>query len=302
MQATVNTSCPINEVLRAPYPRAMVNVDNNFLLQPQVYNSEAGFSSSPQSPNNLSRFIDAEGNPTEEGYDAGVWKNLVLYMRSERFVGGENWFGMPVPKTQWTFEDRDWNGSTAKYARLQEGSVAVFTYQTSSSGMSSSLGRAFDPISKQPAENYTLPAYSVIVKTFCGHEWKVAVQIAERFWSKLGSCYATILYPDGSTYVPPGTSNEGCSAGYVAPGAYTYQWKDEVTDWAGIDLRLMGRPTSYDTRTRTKAGGVFNNAQYWDDPVGLWVPVIEVQSVLRDKCVQDGSCEPPAAEPDSINP
>ncbi len=302
VRAEVNTSCPINEVLRAPYPRAMVNVDTNFILQPKDYNSEGGINSSPQSPFNLSDFIDADGNPTAAGYDAGVWKDLILIMRSKRFQGGEDWFGMTAPKPQWIFEDRAWNAGTAKYAQQQEGPLASFNYQTSSAGLATALGRAFDPYTKIPADNYTLPSYNVVMKTYCGHEWKVQVTLSQRFWHKVGSCYATTLYPDGSTYVPAGTSNEGCAAGYVAPGNYVYQWADQVTDWAGIDLRLMGRSTSYDMRTKTKSGGIFSNSQYWDTPDGVWVPVVEVQSVLRDKCVQDGSCDPPVAEPDSLNP
>ncbi len=295
LRANSSTSCPVNQVLRSPYPRSLVNVPTNFLLQPQEYNTIDGNASSPQSPANLSEFVDANGNPTKSGYDAGVWKDLVLYMRSRRFNGGESWFGQTVPKPQWTFSDRSWN--TGPYAKKQEGTQATYVYQTSSAGLLTLFGREFDMVNKVPGNIYDLPAYDVTVKTFCGHEWKVTVTIATRTWHPSGACYPTTLYPDGTTYEPPGTSNDGCAPGYVSPGSYTYGWQNYQTDWAGIDLTQMGRSTSYDVRTTTQSGGMWQDTVYWDLPPGIWVPVVEVQSVLRDSCVASGACQPPSANP-----
>jgi len=56
----------------------------------------------------------------------------------------------------------------------------------------------------------------------------------------------------------------------------------------------------------TKSGGVFKDRLtgtdrvWWDTPLDIWVPVVEVQSVIRSECVANGSCEPPAAETGSL--
>ncbi|MCL4505280.1 MAG: hypothetical protein M1434_12165 [Chloroflexi bacterium] len=294
LSASVNTSCPVNEVQRSPYPRSLVNLPTTFVLQQEVYNTVDGIASAPQSPANLSDFVDANGNPNEYGYMSGIWKNLRLIMRSHRFTGGETWFGQTVPKPQWTFDDRSWN--TGPYPKEQEGNQATYVYQTSSAGLTTMNGREFDMVNKTPSDVYDLPAYGVTVKTYCGHEWKVSASLAARTWHPSGACYQSILYPDGSTYAPPGTSNDGCNPGWVSPGNYTYSWTDYTTDWAGVDLTQAGRPTSYDMRTRTTSGGTWQDTVYWDQPTGIWVPVVEVQSVLRNSCVASGQCAPPSAQ------
>lgn len=301
LRAQTNTSCPVNQVIRAPYPRSLVNVATNFVLEPAIFDVADGNVSDPQNPANLADFLDANGNPTKEGYEASVWKNLRLYMRSQRFSGGENWFGQIVPKPQWIFTDRDWNSST-QYPRQQEGNQATYVYKTSSAGLSSLYGREFDPAGNAPGDQYDLPAYGVTMKTYCGHEWKVSITMAARTWHPSGACYQSYLNPDGTTYTPPGTSDEGCAEGWVAPGSYTYGWQDFTTDWAGIDLTQIGRATSYNLRTRTVSGGAWQGNVYWDQPSGVWVPVLEVQSVLRSACVANGTCLPPTALPNPSAP
>ena len=296
VRAEVNTSCPLNEVLRAPYPRTLVNVPTNFTLVPHEFNSVNGISSSPQSPDNLFEFIDANGNPTEEGYQLGVWRDLRLIMRSRRFNGGEDWIGMVVPQPQWVFSDRDWNNGPEP--RVQDGHQATYVYQTASSGLLTTMGRAFDSARQLPADLYNLAAYNVALTTYCGHEWRSTVTLATRVWQSSGPCYETRVMPDGKTYEPVGTSNENCDPGWVSPGYWTYGWGNFATDWAPIDMRSVGRSTTYDYRTRTLSGGNFKGQEYWDDPSGIWVPVIEIQSVMRDECVAEGSCEPPRANSD----
>jgi hypothetical protein len=315
IRAEVYTECPINEVLRAPYPRTLVNLETNFILQPKEYNDENGISTAPQSPANLADFIDADGNPTSEGYDVGVWKNMRLIMRSHRFTGGETWFGDTVPQPRWVFADRAWNAGP--FPSQQDGPTAKYQYETSSADLDTRFGRAFDIRNKVPANDFTLPAYPAQLTTYCGHEWMVVADLATKSWKKTGACYATRLYPDGSTYVPPGTDRADCPAGEVAPGEWEYGWSGYQTGragpngrwlWDGINLKDIGRPVSYDQRTRTKAGGVFKDPItktpriYWDDPWGLWIPVVEVQSTIRDECVATGACEPISAEPGSLAP
>src|SRR4029453_10438884 len=120
-------------------------------------------------------------------------------------------------------------------------------------------------------------------------------------WHRDGSCYQTILYPDGSTYTPPGTSTEGCSPGWVAPGHWVYSWSSFSTDWSGVDMTLTGLSTTYDVQPHSVSGGFYYDNVYWDSPSGIWVPVVEVQSVLRSRCVADGTCAPPRAEPNSLS-
>ncbi|MCL5994813.1 MAG: hypothetical protein M1546_02015, partial [Chloroflexi bacterium] len=308
VRAEVNTSCPINEVMRAPYPRALVNVTTTFILSPALYNpvDGTGFASDPQSPANLGSFVDAQGNPTEHGYEVGIWKDFRLLMRSHRFNGGEDWFGQTVPQPQWHFDDRSWN---ANASQDQQGPRATYIYQTSSAGLSTLSGRAFDMVNKRPADSYNLPAYGVTLRSYCGHDWKVTVKVAQRVWQPSGACYATELYPDGTTLEPEGTSNEGCEPGYVSPGQWSYGWQEYATEWTGIDLRQTGRATAYDSRTRTRSGGFFKDVSYWDTPSGdpdeasgIWVPVLEVQSVLRSACVASGECPPPKVEPTAVTP
>ncbi len=311
--ASVYTECPINEVLRSPYPRTLVNLKTNFILQPKEYNDVNGISSAPQAPANIADFLDADGNPTEDGFRVGVWKNLRLVMRSHRFNGGETWFGDVVPQPRWVFTDRAWNSGV--FPAIQDGPIAKYQYETSSADLGTRFGRGFDIRNKIPANTFDLPAYPVQLTSYCGHEWKVVVELAKKEWEKTGACYGTILYPDGSTYVPPGTDRADCPPGEVAPGRWKYGWTSfETTEpgpngepiWPGIDLKLIGRPVSYDQRMRTKGGGVFRTLGvprvYWDDPWGLWIPVVEVQSVIRDECVADGSCEPIGAEAGSLAP
>lgn len=293
LHAEADTSCPINEVTRAPYPRSLVNVETQFTLAPP--NTSNGTTSAPQSPANLDWYLDSHGNPTEEGYRAGIWKNLSMTMRSRRFNGGELWFGQIVPGPTWTFADRDWN--TGVLPRVQQGASATYIYQTSSADLDTVFGRSFDMVNKQPGDTYNLPAYGVTLQSACGHEWKSNFEIAARQWTKTGPCYPTRLLPDGKTYEPAGTSNQGCNPGWVAPGYGVYSWREQATSWAGIDLRFAGRTTPYDIRMRTQSGGTFDGQTYWDEPGGIWVPVLEVQSVLRDECVANGSCVPPTAEP-----
>ena len=303
------STCPTNVVLRSPFPRAMVNVPINFFLQPlqpNNYDDINGHSTSPVSPKNLltDQLVNATtGLPTEKGYAAGVWQNLVLTLRSHRFTGGESWFNETVPQPKYTFSDQPWN--TPALPSVQTGITATYIYKTSSYGLNTTFGREFDMVNKQVTHVYDLPAYEVQSTTYCGHDWKASVQLAQRNWQKTGSCYQTILYPDGTTFTPAGTSNEGCNPGWVAPGNWVYSWRTYTTDWSGVDMTLTGLSTTYDSQPNSVSGGIFDNATYRDDEDGvngIWVPVVEVQSVLRGKCVADGTCAPPVAEPGSIAP
>jgi hypothetical protein len=299
LNAKITTTCPVNKVNRSPYPRSLVNVETNFILDPPENISIVN--TAPQSPANLSSFVDENGDPTKAGYKAGVWKNLVLTMRSRRFNGGENWFGQIIPPPQWTFDDRTWNINKGRYPARQAGTETTYVYQTTSAGLNTVFGRGFDIVNKKPSDNYNLAAYGVSVETYCGHEWKESAMVADRTWNPTGPCYETRILPNGKTLEYGGTSNEGCEPGFVSPGDWTYSWVQVETPWAGVDMRQKGDPVSYDVRSFTRSGGFFKNRitgveeAYTDEPAGVWVPVVEVQSVLRDECVANGTCDPPKA-------
>jgi hypothetical protein len=63
--------------------------------------------------------------------------------------------------------------------------------------------------------------------------------------------------------------------------------------WQGIDMRTLpvaGLPTSYALQYASRGGGYFQSAREpsYDRIGAMWVPVVEVQSVLRgDECVTD---------------
>jgi hypothetical protein len=296
VNADVSTTCPVNEVQRAPYPRALVNAVTNYFLQPKPYDSEAGFSSPQQSPSNLADFIDAQGNPTSAGYAAGIWKNFNITMRTRRFNGGEVWFGQTAPAPLWVFEDRSWNTG----AREQTGFTANYTYKTSSAGLTSTGGRAYDLVNQRPTDTYNLPAYDVQITTSCGHEWKGAADVAQRgLWARDGEC-SKIPMEFPPDWMPDGYSSEGCKSGWYAPGHYNYTWTRYTTGWTGVDLVQTGKTTTYDTQMEAKAGGMVFGSQYWDAPSGIKVPVVEVQSVLRSACMASGTCDAPQAESDSV--
>jgi hypothetical protein len=274
-----------------------VNTETNFFLQPRVYNDENGYSTVLQSPDNLEDFIDADGNPTKLGYEAGIWKNFILTMRSRRFNGGELWYGQVTANPQWVFADRSWNDGPKE----QSGATASYSYKTSSAGVATTGGRVYDIVSQRPVDTYTLPAYNVDITTSCGHEWKGAADISQRVWVRDGNCeQPDATWPPGWT--PEGWSFEGCPADKAAPGHYEYYWSRYTTGWTGVDMTLTGLPTTFDLQDDAKGGGNVRGSSYWDAPSGIWVPVVEVQSVLRNPCVASGACEPPRAEPGSVAP
>ena len=298
----MNNTCPINEVLRAPYPRSLVNTETNYFLQPKTYDDPNGFSLPPQNPDNLSAFVDGNGLPTAAGYDAAIWRNFILTMRSQRFNGGENWFGQIASQPAWTFWDRSWN--TGPNPRSQAGLTAQYTYGTSSAGLGTTLGQGYDLINHTPSGAYTLPSYEVDNQTSCGHQWVGSADLSERTWNKDGPCVqGTPLPTNPVTYWgPAGTSPLGCPVGQFAPGHYIYYWSNFSTTWSNLDMRQAGRATSYDLQDTARGGGQVNSSYYWDNNGGIWVPVVEVQSVLRSSCVANSSCLPPAAELTSLSP
>lgn len=103
-----------------------------------------------------------------------------------------------------------------------------------------------------------------------------------------------------------GISHESCSSTESACGGCwgwcgrvgeaRYDWVHHFDGWHTIDLREYGGPTWYYTSWAvvTTGAGAWCAWEYADPNPGdtVRVPVIEVQSVLRDPCVLDNSCPP----------
>lgn len=80
----------------------------------------------------------------------------------------------------------------------------------------------------------------------------------------------------------------------------TFYWQDYTIDWQPIDLATITDTllsTSYAVQTQTLSGGQLQGQTYWDAPEAIWVPVIEVQTVMRDQCAATGVCPTPDPPP-----
>lgn len=312
-------TCPTNYVMRDPYPRALVNKPVNFrLLLDEQYRfspSKAGSWAAPVSPVNINSadLAEPDGAPKYEG----LFRKVTIGLRGRRLEAGEEWFGYKAITPTWTFNtgngERTWNGSSG--GSLQQKNVtSTFMYQTSSAGLPSG-GRAFDSNSKQILNAYTLPAYQVQLETACGFEWAMNWEISVKDKIVKDPPTAPCYVPSVAQPAPANPATEGCPAGQVANGRWKYKWEMRAaTDcgdgvlafegWCGQDMKHYGVwALPYSIRRNTTEGGVFKGTTYWSPQAGgIKVPVIEVQTVMRDECVANGTCSPPTAPGASLAP
>ena len=300
-ESTVS-SCPINEVEREPYPRALVTVPNTFSLLDNAWGpSGAGGSWTPAiNADNIADFTELDGTPLLQG----LLRDIKLGLRSRRLPLNQQWFGHLIDGPVWEFEDRSWNGGTTFTSNVI---TTTHTYQTASVGLTKK-GRSFDQINKVPSNFYDLPAYYVRIFTLCGHEWRMTWQESVHYWKHdvNATCTTDGLNPDGSA--KPGYAIDNCSSGAVR-GVDAYKWEDRDSHsandnhgWYGIDLTKYGYPLPFAKQYKSKSFGTVNNNVYWDATAEKWlyVPVVEVQSVLRnDECANGGTC--PSAETGSLD-
>jgi hypothetical protein len=284
-------SCPVNEVLRVPYPRALVSEPVDFQLLPSQWSpSEGGRHGNEYNPTNLSDLIDEDGNPIGEG----IHRKVLVWMRGERLVYQSQWppflppgsrqtGTMDVPDIRW-----DFTGRSSAFENTQYGTSARFSYETASyvgpnaaTGAVSNKGRRFDFNADIPTDSYDLPAYPASVQTYCGLWRKITGEKSERYWHRLTQCFPTYEDPQGNLVVPAGHSTEGCPTGSIAYGEWRYRWKPFTTEWVPMDMRdETGAPVSFIVMRWTTSGGVFKNQRWWEPTYGgLWVPAVEVQTV-----------------------
>jgi len=264
------------------------------------------------------READEEPQPGDvRGFRIGLrWRRV----RNDR--PHENDLGV-VPPVCWDFDEREWNvGANYGYGRIPAmecGSTSVtHIYETSSWGkphngprflpreeacdMTSYRERTEGCCEQVPSGDgeWDMPAYQVRVYTTWGAEWAVQWDEWEVVGTEWGDCFCRA---EGE---PLGVVHEACPAGEPACGGCTgwcgrlgepeYDWVHHFEGWNPIDLREFGNSTWYHTSWAviTTGSGPWCAWEYADPNPGdtVRVPVIEIQSVLRDPCVIDDSCPP----------
>ncbi len=283
----VRTECPVNRVVRDSYPRVLVDTDVEFRLLDATWSpSPDGNSSSAVSPVNLTDLVNDAGDPTQ----SGVWRNFVLRVRSQRFTGapGERWFGVKTSKPNYFFHDDTALRGTLNHDTYQVGPVAVFRWQAPSARRSR-RGRRYDVMNDALTQDHNAPAYPVAVTTSCGHTWSASWEEAERSEEFLAPCQPQTEPP------PVGWTNNTCPPGEARPYRERFRWIARSTgaNWQGIDMRGVPNAgprieTPYAIQWKAIGGGYFkgNPTPVFDEVIGIWVPVVEVQSILRgDGCV-----------------
>ncbi len=317
---TTNATCPNNMVLRDPYPRALVNVRTNFeLLLDEQYKygpSKAGNWSPEVSPENIEdeNLKDKDGAPKFEG----MRRNVRIGLRAKRLEAGEMWFGYQAITPTWTFNsglngERAWNNSKGGDL-VQKNVTATFTYETSSYGLATG-GREFDSGTKKILNTYNLSAYQVQLETACGFEWSMSWELSVKDRIVKTDEAAPCWLPDEAHKAPPIAASEGCPPGQVADGKWKYKWESRISSdcgdgieaiegWCGQDMKkygLLDKP--FAIRKITTEGGIFKGDKYWSPAgAGIRVPVVEVQTVMREQCVAENSCSAPVASSASLVP
>jgi hypothetical protein len=280
LEPEVNRACPTNEVLREPYPRALVTVPITFTLiattTPILNFANAG----PPSKNDA--MPKSNGVMLVHGA-AGI---VSIKVRGTRLDANTTWFNQLVISPTWTFQDRNWVDNP-KYKLIQRNISATYQYEASSYGLLEK-GRGYDVSIQLPANNYDLPAYPVQMATPCKFEYQLVVQKHWPYWTFNAP---PILDANGKR-----TNNAG---------KWNTQWVNVTTAWTGINMKSYGYPNTYEWWDVVRSGGKLRGIVYWDqpEPSKIWVPVLEIQTVLRSlECGTGGKANCPPAEPESITP
>jgi hypothetical protein len=144
----------------------------------------------------------------------------------------------------------------------------------------------FDP-DAGPWQN---PAYQVRVPTYWAVEWAYEMDVYEvvseececQHWPGWGTAACDL---DGDGEADSDTKNV-CEK--------EYDWVHHFNGWNLVDLRNHGEGTWYRTSYSVYTTGRYEGCAYeYRDPnpgTSVRVPVIEIQSVIRDPCVLDGTC------------
>lgn len=272
---TAQSFCPLNTVLRAPYPRAAVAIPFTMTLLSEGFGYADASRTQPHgetgswSPEVTPAGVENEhGEPT----GAGLVGHLRLGVRTQRLVPGTQWVHR-VPQFGWSFND-------GTRVINDVGGTVTHQFEASSFGQPAQ-GRRFDFAARQPADAYDLPAYQISVASTCGLSWALQYRIGESY-----QVPRTTVQPDGTV---------------INDFETKYRWSDVKKlgeAWNALDLAgpEYGLPTPWlpvSGPSLSRSGGVFNGQEFRDAVPGVWIPVTEAQSVLRSEdCVQDVSLCP----------
>jgi hypothetical protein len=153
---------------------------------------------------------------------------------------------------------------------------------------------------------WDMPAYQVRVPTHWGAQWAVKWQTYEQVGTEWDECGCSGVDLMGSPQWegcgdPPvgicvGVHDDPQTEWWGKWGEPVYDWVEHFDGWHAIDLRDFGSATWHYTSFAviTTGEGPWCAYEYADPNPGdtVRVPVIEVQSVLSDPCIIDGSCPP----------
>ncbi len=205
LRVDIGTTCPMNDVLLEPYPRALVSVPNDFGLLPREWNpGDGGIWSPPANVYSLAGRVDeTTGLPLE----AGLVRNVQFGLRAQRLSFGSRWLGDNVPEVKWEFGGRSANGE----ASTQYGNVATYSYAAASytgqnvtTSAQPTKGRDFDFTNRLPANSYSLPAYPVTLTSYCGFWQSLKMEQSRRYWHSLSSCVDVRRDALGQPSIPVG--------------------------------------------------------------------------------------------------
>jgi hypothetical protein len=279
----VSSECPVNAVQRTPYPRALVGLPTYLALQPDRFGT-GGQSGAVQV---LSQDVGANGQPASLGaYQLGI------AIRSQRLPAGVHWLGESARGPEWSFADGA-EGSGAA------GDLARYSWRYSSHGQPPN-GVGVDRATQLPLTSARLPAWEVVVTTSCGHEVSWVYRVAEEA-TTTGACQFFVAQPTPQSPSCGPVAADG--SGWYRETQKKLQWRRVLgqdafpADWRTIDLRNHGGQHAYAVMRRVRELGVIDDGLFDPNIIGqsLWVPVIEVQSVLRsEQCYQNPAACPVA--------
>ncbi len=142
-----------------------------------------------------------------------------------------------------------------------------------------------------------MPSYQVRVDTFWQTEWNVRWEQYERVgfgdYGDDSACFCRSEEPVGVPHVGCAASAcPGCGGWCGKVAEPRYEWVRHEMGWQPVDLRRFGSSTWYYEQWAVCSGGSgpWCAFEYGTCGGAVPVPVIEVQSVLRDPCVIDDSC------------
>jgi hypothetical protein len=270
-----------------------------------AYNDGGCWSNSANIPNPIRRNAEGEAEPRP-----GDVKDYRLGLRWRRIdIVSGNDLG-PIPPICWAFDERDWNiGRDYGYGPISNvacGTAVEHIYETSSWDKPHNGANFYPPeevcgaqehCCEQVPSQWTNPAYQVTVPTYWAAEWAKEWYVWEQVGAEFGEC--------GCYGAPPGPfePNQPCTAPpgictqpgewYGRIGRPRYDWVHHEEAWHTIDLRRFGGDNWYFTSWSVVTTGRGDWCAYEYTNGGgtsVPVPVIEIQSVLRDPCVLNGTC------------